>query len=113
MVNTHCEIGTALVGVGRASGPNRAEDAALAALNSPLLDFPVARAKGLIFNVVGGKDLSLQEVNNVAATIYDKMESDANIIFGAQIDDAITNSEVKNEYYYRVLPYYYISACFR
>ena len=93
-VLSYCDLGTALVGVGRASGPSRAEDAALAALNSPLLDFPVARAKGLIFNVVGGQDLTLQEVNKVAATIYDKMESDANIIFGAQIDDTITNKEV-------------------
>ena len=82
-----------MIGVGRGAGPNRAADAATAALTSPLLDFPVARAKGLIFNVVGGSDMTLQEVNNVAEIIYDKMEPDANIIFGARTDETITSAE--------------------
>lgn len=87
--------GTALIGVGSGAGPNRAVDAATAALTSPLLDFPVTSAKGLIFNVVGGDDLTLEEVNKVAEIIYDKTEADANIIFGARTDSTITNGEVK------------------
>lgn len=87
-------LGTALIGVGRGVGPNRAAEAAIAALTSPLLDFPVARTKGLIFNIVGGADLTLQEVNKVAEIIYEKTESEANIIFGARTDPDITDGEV-------------------
>lgn len=50
------------MGVGKGSGKNRARDAAISAISSPLLDFPIQKAKGVMFNIVGGKDLQLQEV---------------------------------------------------
>jgi len=56
------DAGTALMGVGTGIGKTRAQDAAVAAISSPLLDFPIKRAKGIVFNVVGGFDLTLAEV---------------------------------------------------
>ena len=55
--------GTALMGIGRGSGRARATDAAAAAISSPLLDFPIENARGVVFNIVGGPDLTLQEVS--------------------------------------------------
>ena len=80
--------GTALMGIGTGKGKNRATDAAMAAITSPLLDFPITKAKGIVFNVVGGEDMSLQEINAAAEVIYDNVDKDANIIFGALIDDS-------------------------
>lgn len=57
------DAGTALMGIGRGSGKMRAQDAAAAAISSPLLDFPIEKAKGVVFNIIGGNDLTLQEVN--------------------------------------------------
>lgn len=79
--------GTALMGVGTGSGKNRAADAAVAAISSPLLDFPIREAHGVVFNVVGGEDLSLAEINAAAEVIYENTSPDANIIFGALIDE--------------------------
>lgn len=56
------DAGTALMGIGRGSGKSRATEAAAAAISSPLLDFPIENAKGVVFNIVGGNDLTLQEV---------------------------------------------------
>jgi len=56
------DAGTALMGIGKGSGKNRAQEAAAAAISSPLLDFPIERARGVVFNIVGGSDLTLQEV---------------------------------------------------
>mmetsp|Transcript_14583 Transcript_14583/g.21563 ORF Transcript_14583/g.21563 Transcript_14583/m.21563 type:complete len:464 (-) Transcript_14583:194-1585(-) len=78
--------GTALMGVGTGAGRNRAADAAVAAISSPLLDFPIREAHGVVFNVVGGEDLSLAEINAAAEVIYENTSPDANIIFGALID---------------------------
>lgn len=86
--------GTALMGIGQGKGKTRAVDAAVSAISSPLLDFPITKAKGIVFNVVGGPDLTLQEINAAAAVIYDSVDTDANIIFGALIDDKIDNGEV-------------------
>jgi cell division protein FtsZ len=55
--------GTALMGIGQGKGKTRAVDAAIAAISSPLLDFPITNAKGIVFNIVGGADMSLQEIN--------------------------------------------------
>jgi cell division protein FtsZ len=79
--------GTALMGVGTGSGKMRAQDAAVAAISSPLLDFPINRAEGIVFNVVGGSSLTLAEINAAAEVIYENADPDANIIFGALIDD--------------------------
>ena len=76
------------MGIGTGKGKNRAEDAAMAAITSPLLDFPITKAKGIVFNVVGGEDMSLQEINAAAEVIYENVDSDANIIFGAMVDDS-------------------------
>lgn len=86
--------GTALMGIGQGKGKSRAEDAAYAAISSPLLDFPITKAKGIVFNVVGGSDLTLQEINAAAEVIYENVDTDANIIFGALIDERMAAGEV-------------------
>jgi len=62
--------GTALMGIGTGKGKARAQDAAYAAISSPLLDFPVRKAKGVVFNIVGGSDLTLAEINAAAVSVY-------------------------------------------
>merc|ERR1711871_240602 len=57
-------------------------------------DFPITKAKGIVFNVVGAEDMSLQEINAAAEVIYDNVDSDANIIFGALVDDSMPEAEV-------------------
>lgn len=86
--------GTALMGIGQGKGKTRAMDAAMAAISSPLLDFPISKAKGIIFNIVGGPDMTLQEINSAAEVIYANVDVDANIIFGALVDDKVTSGEV-------------------
>jgi len=78
--------GTALMAVGRAAGEERALAAAQQAITSPLLDITISGAKGVLFNVKGGDDLALYEVNQAAELIRQTAASDANIIFGAVID---------------------------
>ena len=81
--------GTALMGIGTGKGKTRAQDAAVAAISSPLLDFPIAKAKGIVFNIVGGDDLTLTEINAAAEVIYENVDPDANIIFGALVDKKV------------------------
>ena len=78
--------GTALLGIGYAGGGNRASEAALAAIASPLLETPIDGAKGILLGVTGGPDLSLVEVSEAARVVADAADPDANIIFGATID---------------------------
>jgi len=85
--------GTALMGIGTGKGKTRAQDAAVAAISSPLLDFPIQKAKGIVFNIVGGDDLTLTEINAAAEVIYENVDQDANIIFGALVDKKM-NSEI-------------------
>lgn len=86
--------GTALMGIGQGSGKTRARDAAQAAISSPLLDFPISRAKGIVFNIVGGSDMTLQEINSAAEVIYESVDADANIIFGALVDETMNDGEM-------------------
>ena len=79
--------GSALMGIGYGSGENRAIEAARAAIDSPLLDLSIAGAKGLLFNITGGTDLSMFEVDEAAKVITDSVDGDANIIFGASIKE--------------------------
>ncbi|MDP1538700.1 MAG: cell division protein FtsZ [bacterium] len=79
--------GSALFGVGKAQGEGRAEKAALSAINSPLLDISVKGAKGVLFNVSGGKDISLSEIDEVAKVITREVNPEAKIIFGAIQDE--------------------------
>ena len=81
------DAGPALMGIGRGFGKTRARDAALAAVSSPLLDFPIERARGVVFTITGTSDMSLQEVNEVASVISNIVAEDANIIFGTSVDD--------------------------
>lgn len=80
------DAGTALMGVGTGVGKNRASDAAIAAISSPLLDFPIQKAKRIVFNIVGGLDMGLQEINEASEVIYENADDNANIIFGALVD---------------------------
>ncbi|HJQ08620.1 MAG TPA: cell division protein FtsZ [Candidatus Saccharimonadales bacterium] len=77
--------GSALMGIGRASGDNRAVLAAQQAIESPLLEVSIDGARGILFNVIGGNDLSMHEINTAAETITNAADPDANIIFGATI----------------------------
>lgn len=88
------DAGTALMGIGTGMGKTGAEDAAIAAISSPLLDAPVDEAMGVVFNIIGGESLSLQEVDRAARVIYDNVHEDANVIFGALVDDEITDGTV-------------------
>lgn len=78
--------GSALMGIGRASGDNRAVEAAQQAVESPLLEVSIDGARGILFNVIGGNDMSMHEINTVAETITASADKDANIIFGATIN---------------------------
>ncbi len=86
--------GSALFGKGKAKGKRRAEEAALAALDLPLVDVSCKNAKGVLFNVGGGEDLSLSEVDEIARVIRGHVSSDASIIFGAVEDQDLDEGEI-------------------
>lgn len=80
--------GFALIGIGRASGPDRALKAATEAISSPLLEnVDISNAKGLLFNIAGSSDLGIHELNQAASLVYKKAHEDANIVIGSVIDD--------------------------
>ncbi len=81
--------GSAIMGIGVGIGEGRALEAARMAVNSPLLETSIEGASGVIFNVTGGADMTLHEVNEAAEVIYEAVDKDANIIFGAVIDERI------------------------
>ncbi|KAK9069172.1 hypothetical protein SSX86_013288 [Deinandra increscens subsp. villosa] len=82
--------GSSLMGIGTATGKTRARDAAFNAIQSPLLDIGIERATGIVWNITGGTDLTLLEVNTAAEVIYDLVDPSANLIFGAVIDPSIS-----------------------
>ena len=82
--------GTALMGIGYGAGENRATEAAKAAIESPLLEQSIHGAKGILFNITGGSDLSMFEVDEAAKTITEAADPEANIIFGAVINENYT-----------------------
>lgn len=84
------ETGTALMGIGASSGENRATVAARAAISSPLLETSIEGARGVLLNITGGTDLGLFEVNEAAEIIAQAADPEANIIFGAVIDESMT-----------------------
>ena len=88
------DAGSALMGIGRSSGDNRAIEAAKAAIDSPLLELSIDGAKGILFNITGGPDLGMYEIDEAAKAITEAADPDANIIFGAIIDEAMSG-EVK------------------
>ena len=79
--------GKAYMGIGRASGERKVEDAVKQAINNPLTESKIDGAKGVIFNVKGNKDLSLMEINSAIGIINDRINEDANVIFGTVIDN--------------------------
>lgn len=86
--------GTALMGIGHATGENRAVDAAKSAIDSPLLEMPIDGARGILFTVTGGASLSMYEVNEAARVITQSADPNAKIIFGAVIDEELKD-EIK------------------
>jgi cell division protein FtsZ len=83
------DAGSALMGIGTASGENRAAEAARTAVSSPLLEQSVDGATGILLNVTGGSDLGLFEVNEAAEVVTGAADSAANVIFGAVIDESL------------------------
>ncbi len=81
------DAGTALMGIGKASGENRAEEAARAAINSPLLEMTIDGAKGVLFNITGGSELGMFEIDAAAKVITKNIDPDAKVKFGAVIDE--------------------------
>jgi cell division protein FtsZ len=88
------DAGSALMGIGRASGDNRAIEAARAAIDSPLLELSIDGAKGILFNITGGPDMGMYEIDEAAKAITEAADPDANIIFGSIIDEAMSG-EIK------------------
>jgi cell division protein FtsZ len=87
--------GSALMGIGRASGEDRAIEAAKMAINSPLLEVSIDGAKGVLFNVSGGADMAMAEINEAARVITEHIDQDARVIFGAVMDDKLKKGELK------------------
>ncbi|HEY1370599.1 MAG TPA: cell division protein FtsZ [Gaiellaceae bacterium] len=83
------EAGSALMGIGIASGENRAAEAARSAVSSPLLESSIEGATGILLNITGGADIGLFEVNEAAEVVTSAADQNANVIFGAVIDDAM------------------------
>jgi cell division protein FtsZ len=81
--------GVAMIGLGESDSENRATDSVLEALNSPLLDIDISDATGALVNVVGGKDMTLQEAESVVEEIYNRINKDARIIWGTSVDPAL------------------------
>lgn len=88
------DSGSALMGIGIATGDNRAVEAAQAAINSPLLELSIDGAKGVLFNVSGSSDLTMLEINEAANIITENIDPNAKVIFGAVTDDQIRKGEI-------------------
>ena len=89
------DSGLAVFGIGIASGEDRAKEAVSSALSSPLLDISLNRTKGVLFNVSGGDDISLIEIDDIAKEIKAKVSPDAKILFGAVQSEDLKKNEIK------------------
>jgi len=89
------DAGSALMGIGRATGENRAVEAAKLAINSPLLELSIDGAKGVLFNIAGGPDMTMSEINEAAEVITESIDKDAKVIFGAVVDNSFKKGEFK------------------
>ncbi|MFA6273353.1 MAG: cell division protein FtsZ [Candidatus Paceibacterota bacterium] len=87
--------GSALMGIGVAAGDKRAEEAARLAINSPLLDVSINGAKGLLFSIAGGDDLTMFEIQDAARVITDSIDPNAKVIFGTIHDEKLKKGEIK------------------
>lgn len=88
------DSGSALMGIGVASGENRAAEAAKAAINSPLLELSIDGARGVLFNISGSSDLGMLEINEAANIITESIDPSAKVIFGAVVDDQVKKGEI-------------------
>lgn len=88
------DAGSALMGIGRATGDNRAIEAAKAAIDSPLLELSIDGARGILFNITGGPDMGMYEIDEAAKAITEAADPECNIIFGAIVDESMTG-EIK------------------
>ncbi|HEY4515084.1 MAG TPA: cell division protein FtsZ [Candidatus Paceibacterota bacterium] len=89
------DAGSALMGIGHGSGETRAVDAAKAAINSPLLDLSIDGARGVLFAIAGGEDLSMMEIQEAATVITESIDPEAKVIFGAIRDERLKKGTVK------------------
>ena len=89
------DAGSALMGVGIAGGEGRAEKAALSAINSPLLDLSISGARGVLFAISGGDDLTIHEIQDAAKIITESIDKDAKVIFGTIRDEKLKKGEMK------------------
>ncbi len=87
--------GSALMGIGTAMGEKRAESAARAAINSPLLEVSITGAKGVLFSIAGGDDLSMLEVQDAANVITEAIDPEAKVIFGTVTDETLKKGQVR------------------
>jgi cell division protein FtsZ len=87
--------GPALMGIGMAAGENRAQEAAKMAINSPLLDVSITGAKGVLFSIAGGEDLTMFEIQDAAKVITESIDPQAKVIFGTVRDDKLKKNEIK------------------
>ncbi len=87
--------GPALMGIGTAAGENRAVEAAKKAINSPLLDVSITGAKGVLFSIAGGEDLTMFEIQDAAKVITESIDPNAKVIFGTVRDDKLKKNEIK------------------
>jgi len=89
------DAGSALMGIGIAGGEGRAEKAALAAINSPLLDLSISGARGVLFAISGGDDLTIHEIQEAAKIITESIDKESKVIFGTISDDKLKKGEMK------------------
>jgi cell division protein FtsZ len=89
------DAGTALMGIGSAAGENRAEQAAIMAINSPLLEISINGAKGVLFAISGGEDMTINEIQTAAKIITESIDKDAKVIFGTIKDERLKKGELK------------------
>ena len=87
--------GPALMGIGKATGEKRAEEAAKSAINSPLLDISISGAKGVLLSVAGGDDLTISEIQDAAKIVTESIDPDAKVIFGTSRTDKLKKDEIK------------------
>jgi cell division protein FtsZ len=89
------DAGSAFMGIGLAAGDKRAENAAMQAINSPLLDLSISGAKGVLFSISGNDDLTMHEVQTIAKLITESIDHDAKVIFGTIKDEKLKKGEIK------------------
>src|SRR3989338_434074 len=89
------DAGTALMGIGLASGENRAVEAARIAINSPLLDVSINGARGVLFAIAGGEDMTMSEIQEAAKVITESVDANARVIFGAIIDSKLRKGKIR------------------